>query len=544
MKNEWIIWILLVVVIVAVALYFRLYGNQTVSVFVGINSSYVTANTLYPFQKVVLPISVMNTGGSNIVSMLFSVSANGNFSNTYQLTIPPGKIAILHYNFTPSLPGTYKVSVVADPAHVFSISDIASAGNSTTVTIQQPANAAPYTLLPKGNITSYQLSNNNRAGLISSDYLVGTYNLYGFASSGLNNGFIGSILNISQQYVMNVSSASADYGNGGFASSTWIRGYVSPTIVGVAALGKGYKVTNYTIAQRTVTLAAVQNSTTLCSWYDSGWTKIVIYHNSSSSCLRIYNGTIKTLNATLVQPNSTMYGKMALANATQLGNYTSYSGSGTAYSRMFLLGTQIIAPKVSTGNIGSTTCFGVLRSGNKTSYCSTYLVPANGTISGIGLVRTTSYIGRYNVSVFSLVNNSQLLSAANTAGQLISGLGLNGSSASFSNGFSNTCSFGNVLSCSNAQFYNGTLSLKITNDLNSTIKLNSLLCHTAGAGNVTRLSDALAPGNSLNASTKCYTLGSVIEGIPLNLKLNLVLNYTESNSIKMLNGNATVNIFS
>ena len=94
MEKEWIFWIVLIVVIAAAALYFRFYSSQAIAMQVGIKDN-MSSSIIYPFQKISLPITVSNTGGSSISRLTFEVVTNGNVTRTYQLTIPSGKQVVI-----------------------------------------------------------------------------------------------------------------------------------------------------------------------------------------------------------------------------------------------------------------------------------------------------------------------------------------------------------------------------------------------------------------------------------------------------------------
>ncbi|MDE1850291.1 MAG: hypothetical protein KGH54_00655 [Candidatus Micrarchaeota archaeon] len=543
MNKEWIFWAILVAVIATGALYFKFYSTQTISMFVSINGS-ATVGTIYPFEKILLPITVQNTGSGSITNLVFDVKNNGNSSVAYQLSIPEGKSVTLQYNFTPSKPGAYNISVVADPAQVYNIVNRQNSMNTTMVVVTNASPAMAYSLIPQGNLSDYSQNNYGRGGFIASSFLFGSYKLDAFAPVGNRDTFITSLLNITQLYIRNVSVASASYANGASSYSVWIRGYLSPSVMGVAASGRGYKVSNYTINGTVVTVANMTNTTTLCSWYQGGWIKSVVFDNASGTCLGIYKGTIRTLNKSPAYGNATYFARVNPLNSTLLGNFSGRFGGKRFYSTLLQNGVTFVAPQISINSSEDSRCLGVISKQNGTSFCSVFVVPANGFITGIALIRTTAYVGNYNLSVYTLVNNSRVFQSIPTAFSIINKFNISGTSASFSSGFSNTCQFNSSFPCGNANFYNGTLVLRITNNLNQSLHLNSLSCYSMGTPVPTKLSQSLPALGSMNLSASCYSLGKPLGGIPLNLQLSLLLNYTAANVTKTLAGNATINIFS
>lgn len=544
MKNEWIFWALLVIVVVLFSLYLKLNSTSTIGMFVGISNN-VGNNLLYPFQRVIIPINVTNTGSSAITNVVFTIKINGNTSTSYQLTIPVGKNVNIQYNFTPKVAGMYNISVVADPADIYQIANRNNAHNSTFINVSMAQNAMPYLLLPNRNVTSSGSLDLGRAGFLASSFIYQTYGIPSFAPTSKYDAFVFSVLNLTQQYVRNVSTAYAGYANGDYAYSVWTSGYLSPRIMGVAASAKGYQAINYTLRGRNVTFVDLGNDTTYCSWYDMGWIKNVVYHNLSFTCLSIYDNTTATLTSPLQSMNSTVYSKtLAINGSIFLGNYTSRVGNDSKFGSLAQVGSEFIATSIGSNSTIGTKCYGVINTVNGTSYCSTYILPLQGGIQGIALLRTSSQIGNLNASALSVINNSRIFQAVPIAIGFIKSLNLTGQSAVFNSGFSNSCNFLNSFACNATNFRNGTMSLSITNNLNSTARINSMYCRTRGNVKSTPLNFSLAAHSTANANVTCYTNGNVIAGVPLNLKVSLLLNYTSLNITNTVNGNATVNVFS
>ncbi|MDE1869749.1 MAG: hypothetical protein KGH71_02065 [Candidatus Micrarchaeota archaeon] len=546
MNREWIFWALLVIVIVVVSLYIRLYSTQTIAMSISLANPQAV-NTIYPYQNVVLPITVTNTGSSAISSLVFSVLSNGNQQQAYQLTIPVGKSVSIQYNFTPVSSGTYNITVVADPAKVYNVQNRNGAENTTTVVIANFSSPRIYTLLPKGNVSSYNQMNLGRGGFLASSFLYSSYGINMFSSTSPQDKIILSVLNLTQTYVRNVSSARATYSNGTYAYSVWIRGYLKPSIIGTAAVGAGYHVTNYTIAGNTVTFVRISNSTSLCSWYESGWIKSVAYGNSSASCLGIYNGTIKTLNSSPVIINATVYNRMinnTEVNTTLLGNYSGINGGASSYGELSVAGSAFVVPKITLNGSSSAKCYGIVSTANGTTFCSVYLLPPSGAISGFALIKTMAQIGKVNASVFSLVNSSAVYASIPFAIASIKALNLSGAPGNFSSGFTSSCGFNSSFTCSNPTFLNGTIRLNITNTMNQSAQINALGCYETGSGFRTSVNATVAAHSSNTIGATCYSLGRPITGVPLKLTLKLLLNYTSGGATGSVAGNATINILS
>ncbi|MDE1846544.1 MAG: hypothetical protein KGH52_00600 [Candidatus Micrarchaeota archaeon] len=549
MEKEWIFWIILIAVIVVASLYYRFYNTQAIAMSVSINSS-ATSQTLYPYQKVTLPITIQNTGSSPINRLNFEVSQSGNTSVAYEITLPPGKSVIVPYNFTPSLPGNYNISVVVDPAKLYNIVDRGSSQPSTLVHVTPAAQAAPYSLLPSANVSQYgsaniKTFNTSQIGLIGSTILFADYGIQKFAPVGQNNSFVYSIVNLTVQYTRNISTAYAFYDNGYYAYSTWMRGYITPDVFGIAAASRGYQTSNYTINGSRVTFVRFSNVTSGCAWYQKGWVEMLVYHGPS--CIGVVNGTIKTLTAPVGSVNSTAYNgiKRMLGNFS-LANFSQYWNGNTSYSAMTLLNDGEIATVGVSPYTSNNICFGEIKLINGTNFCSAYILQTTqGNIPKISLVRTSAFLGKNNLTVYSLINSSRWYDALPVQVGMISSLNLSGASKSFVSAYGNTCALNASFGCTLNGFYNGTAALTITNNLNSSVSISALNCFTTPPWKPTALANqTIAAHSSANLTAKCYEQGDLIFGVPVNLQLHISANYTAGGRNYLVSGNATANLFS
>ncbi len=82
------IWIVFFVLVIAGALYLRYYYQPSIS----LNLSFVgnDSHLFYPYEQVSVPISVQNTGSSEISDLSFGIYTNNNLTRTYKMTIPAG----------------------------------------------------------------------------------------------------------------------------------------------------------------------------------------------------------------------------------------------------------------------------------------------------------------------------------------------------------------------------------------------------------------------------------------------------------------------
>lgn len=408
-----------------------------------------------------------------------------------------------------------------------------------------PDNATPYALLPAANLTSLQSVNLQRGGYIVNAYLNSSFSTGAFAiiGNGEINSFIGPVLNLTAYYTYNSSLANAKYVNGDRAYSIWIRGYANPSIVATAANASKLQYSSIRTSFGNMTLVKISNGTTLCSWYAGGWLKMLAYVGSRS-CYQAINAS--AAGAVNGPAHSVLPSSSALENASLLANYTGKMGSVTYSATLSMLGSStnssFVYVEVSNNTAVDNICDGIITNVSNKHYCSVYLFPLSGSAGSISLIKTTSYAGTYNLTVMSLVNTSKILAQAQTNINIIRGFNFSGSSIGFISGRVDTCSFNASFPCANATFNNGMMTFRITDNMSSGAKLNRVACYSSGTANQTYVGSALTAGGTMNVTVPCYSYGALISGIPLNLNLNLLLNYTVANTMKTLAGRAYIPI--
>lgn len=536
--KETYIWVLLIVVILTAALYLRFFYQPAIGILVVINGS-ATAHALYPYQNIQLPLDVLNTGGSQIKNLSIGIERNGNLTTLYKVTLPAGKQTTIPFNYTPTSAGTYAFGAVADPGKLYNIADRTKAESNLTVVVGREENATPYLLLPALNMTSSRNINIRGGGYIIDSYIYSRYNLSNFSLTdniAVNN-FVTPLLDLVSGYIANVSVGDARYSNNSSAYSIWVRGYTSSEIVPTAESAKGLTPRNVTTGVGRVTFAALSNSTTLCSWYSGGWTKLLA-SSGKRSCAGILNQSAGKVTAR--QP-SRYLSMINVPNSTALANYSGSFGITNFASKLyFSRNSTFLYTSIATNTERSNTCYGLINIVNGTSYCSQYIFPVSGSINGTSMFKTTAYIGLYNITVMSLLNTSHLISQVPINIGILRSFNVSGTSQQFVSGIQSTCAFSLTLFCSNITVANGTVKFTLLNGKNSTITLSKIACYQyPPAINVT-LNESIASGKSANVTAKCYTLGSVLSGLPISLHLNLVLNYKISNTTQSISGVAYI----
>ncbi len=543
MKREIYAWIAIIVVIAAVALFFRYFYQPTISIALSISPT--SRVHLYPYQKAAFEINVFNNGSSAIENMSLGVLINGNLSTLYKVTLPAGKQSTIAYNYSPTAAGNYSIQVVADPGKLYNIADRSQATTNASVGVIAADNATPSELLPKGNMTSFR-----HATLTNGAYLLGTYmydqfnvSEFTLTGNGQIDSFLKPVLNITANYIKNISAAEASYSiNNSRVYSVWIKGYLSPNIFSAATFGSSLSTTNVSTAAGTVIFIKMLNDTTFCGWYAGGWIK-VLAEQYGVACYSIINATSSNVNA--VQPaglGNRFRSGITIANATALGNYSLTSQKGDYLASLSLIkNSSFVYDTISnTSGEHSNLCFGLIGSAYNTSYCSVYIFSKSNALSGIALIRTTAYVGAYNLTAFSLINVSHAVVQAQAAEGILHAINVSGTSLSFITGIVNTCAFNDSFTCGNITYNNGTVTFSIKNNMSNTATLNSVECYTAIGVFNTTLGVALAGGSSRGITTPCYNLTTPLSGALLNLHLNLKLNYTVSNSTRSLVGSAFI----
>lgn len=535
MKREIYYWAVLIIVILAAALYVRFNSHPQISVMLNFTSA-VPNSTIYQYQKATLSLQVSNLGPT-VRDLPISIIINGNLTSVYNVSLSQGKGTIVELSHTFSSPGEYNFTAEADPANLYNLANRNKATSSEMITVLTPATPTPQKLFPGNSIVFYH-SNMTSLGYEISSYLDTNYSVGQMQLSDLVlvNNFMYRIFEIGGSYIANFSSAGADY-NGSKGYSIWFDGYLEPSVINAAAQAENLTVTNTTAGKEPVTMVMLSANTTLCSWYSSGWVKTFSWQGNSTCAEKM------ATEAQGTSRNNTLEKILAVPNGSiQIGDFYKSSPKGTRWGRLVVDNTSsIIYYSLWKNFTENHTCYGLTDTFNTSSYCSVYLLPNSGLPGNTSLIRTTEYVGNYNLSVFSLTNSSM-----NPFGEvskniyLIQKVGLDGNAIKFTDGITNTCSFTGNLNCSSPTFGNSSISLNITNNFNSTIKLNAIGCFWNGIGPGSPVNKILQPGQSAEVTAGCYNDSKSITAIPLNLQLRLFLNYTENNVSKTVPGGALI----
>ncbi len=522
--------------ILGAALYLRLFYQPAVSIVL----TSPTNISLYPYQLAEIPIKVLNNGGTPIRNMSIGVYVNSTLNTLYKVTLPPGKFVFLNFTYVPSFNSTFEITAVADPGRLYDIIDRPLARSTTYLHVAKAEEPSAYAMLPAGNIVAEKIEHLNAGGYALASYLNATYGLTRIKLTNVSyfNNFLDSILQYVLTNVRQLAAADATYANGTSASAVWIMGFLSPNLTNTAALINGLKAENISVAGKQVTVVYFPNDTTLCSYYSQGWLKMLLARPGNCTSML----SAKRASSVLL---SSFYSNTAIANAINLGNYSLVTPEGEKAGAFALLdNASFLYSTISSNSLAyeEPVCYGLITNTSNVSYCSQYLFPKNNTFVGTNaLMRTTAYIGNYNLSVFSLLSSSYLLQQVPINIGIIRGFEIEGKPLMFSSGITNMCSFNNTFSCSNVSFLNGNLYFSLKN-LNSTLHILNASCYLLPPYKPKPVNVTLAKGQVVNMSIPCYDLGKSITGLALNLRLFVGIGYSINSTNHEIIGRAYIPI--
>ncbi len=534
---------LIAIIVIAAGIYFGVFYSSPMSVQVRFLNGTNISRSVYPYQNVALPIAITNTGSGSITSMNVEIDVNGQLSSYYKVTLPQSKEAVLNYNFTPTYPGYYNITATVDPGHLYNIVNRQNAQKTFDVYVAVPGKDQPYTILPKGNYTARGAIYATAIGMDFAGYLMNNYSI----SLDKSNQFTGfdkifiPLFNVANNYIKSVSVEYANYSNGSYTYSVWFNSYLSDNIINTALQGyqaghkNSVKISYEMMDGSNVTVADFGNESTLCSWYADGWMKNLMYHGKLGCYGVLLN---ETPNGTSAINQYHLSNKvLEKANLTEIANFTYQSGNEFSYGQILYDGREVVLPILSN-KPGSEVCYGLINYINNTDYCSYYVPGKQSIYSNTSIINTYLNTKQYNISLFAVVNSSQVLSSLPTSFGILDGYNMSNKSVNFVSGLTNTCKLGNGISCDNVTFANSVIGFDLLS--NKTMNLNGISCFQNPPGKITPLNLTVYKNTSVHVNAECYNGISPIGGVPLNLGLGLNLNYTVANQISSIKGTAYI----
>jgi hypothetical protein len=308
-----------------------------------------------------------------------------------------------------------------------------------------------------------------------------------------------------------------------------------------------HKQYNTTINGIGVSYIAVNNKTSICYMYDRGWTKILAYFNSSNagSCVGIvgktYSGAESNTIVAQIKANTGMAVNQMhfiYTNSTSLGSALAYSNSlstVTFFDNKFGFFTSVI--QNTTAFKGQQPkCKGLVYTNSTASVCSVIVSPS-GASGNFGMVNTTELTSSYRVSLYSLVNQSNLVLAHENGVALIGALNVS-NVIMWSSMFKDTCSFRNASVGCNVTSFNYSTNmahLRISSQLSGPIRINTMSCYAIGVQQNYTVGTTIASGGAANVSVQCFSI-PVGEVASLYNNYLLAINYTYMNSTRVSGG--------
>jgi hypothetical protein len=547
--KEIALYVLLALVVV-VAIIYLLSGTFKSSYSVQIELSQLNQSVTYPYQTLHYMVNISNKGNNQIDDLLVGFYLNGVQQTTESVSIPPRQSVAIVRNFTFSSPGPYEFNVIADPGHILDIANRGLAQNTITTNVTQPSIPNIYTSLPNTNISSTQSFTFDEAGMISTAAIGQRYNItlfnQLFGPSQGENVTLKIFENIAP-YLSYANGAYISYANKSTAYVVWMQGTLNPQLIKYVTSSFGITTT---VQPNGLNFAKLGNTTSLCTWYGGGWTKLIIYSNASrpATCSVFtqssFNSTESANFGTAIKDNQNLTyleSKFVYSNVTPLGSTISMQGSNglnLTAANIFnnSLGFFFVSSiKKNSGGANSvlanSTCYGLVYSNKNTSICSYYIFPRNGSASTVyGLINTSMINQNYILSIYSLVNQSSLVIAHESAARLINALNLSGKSTQWNSGFTSSCKLSNSsFPCKFVTFnYTGNIgTVNITNKLSLPIRVNNVNCELApGFPNVT-IGRTIAANQTAQISFHCYNTGILAAGA--ETQYTLLMNYTFNN---------------
>ncbi|MGC8479573.1 MAG: CARDB domain-containing protein [Candidatus Micrarchaeia archaeon] len=523
-NNMWILGGVIVVIFLAVVFYFSFMpkSNQ-ISVSIIMNS---INTTVYPYQTIYASANIINTGNTSFSSVPFGLLYNGSLVEVYNISLPAGKYTQINFSKEALIPGKYQLKVVLDPIGNEQLSTTSTSENSLYVNILNPQNPMPYSLLSSNN--SYEkFSNEAGDSYVVTSYLYNAYGLSVFRLSDIPavTAFLSPIMNLTYSLLNKIYTAQATYKNS-TVYSVWIQGPINQKIIYEAGKGANLTTYNKTLNGTDVSFVQLDKNTTLCSWYQEGWTKSLAIMGSPN-CFEYINKSKITNTITLYPDNQLRY----LGSNDLIYNMTFNSIVGKGYGKLFILNRSFVFESVEPNLVGNNVCYGLINNVNNRSYCSSYIFKNNNnSIGAISAMDTKVYVGNYNLSVISLINTSLITEQVLSSINILQKINYTGKSEEFSSGISSSCIFNASLACSLPVFGLNGLTMNLKNNLNTTFRINKVACYGLGNKIFTTINDSIAPNSNTTITVPCYDNGNVISGVSLGLYLNMVMNYTISKS--------------
>ncbi len=535
--------VIVVVIAVAVAYVLSTQIHHTYDISVTLRAN-VSASP-YPYQAGHFRADINNTGSGTATDVPLLIYLNGNPIGSYKVTLPQGKGGAVAWNYTFPYSGTYQFQAIADPGHVFSISNRSAAHGSISIIVNPPQSSNVYSSIPNDNITYTQSFTLLQNGSAAVSLMALGYN------TSILNGIMGPARSVMLRMLQDLSDtinlvqgAVAYYPGNQVAYTAWVQGTITPALVGAVVNSYSVPISSISANGTKAAFARVTNTTSMCFYYSNGWTKIISYYNSTlnATCASI-SSTAYTGNASsvVVGTGKAIAGlenispRFVYSNSSYLGSALTYDngthGTASIFSNQYGTFMSYLKRNNAPVNLSvNSTCNGIIYPAANVFVCSSGIAPIRNSGETADLINETIVTENYTASIYSFVNRTNLLLANNAGINLLLSLNISNRSAGWNSTFVNTCSLNETpygyLPCRVASFShtNYTTTIGIISALSTPITLTSIACYTPGIKQAYPINIALAPGGTANVTTTCTNppipLGTI------STTYDIAINYT------------------
>ena len=511
---------------------------------------------LYPYDTSNITIKVSNTGGIGISNMPLDLYLNTTELRAYGVTLQPGQNATIEYNYTFTSPGSYSFQAIADPAELFRISDRSGAQSAAVATVAPAENPDVYTSIPNNGVMSTQAFTLSGTGLAFIWLLAHAYNISSFSGIfGPSAGVTGKTLSSLSQYISVANGAQATYYNGSKAYTVWLEGPVTPGTIAAYVSSFGSSPVVSSLNGTPLYYFALNGTTSACAYYAGGWTRFVTVYNNSRdyTCASLsstsFNATESSRMSAALKNDSVLRKApgMTYSGASLYGSSLSFNTSALGFQNFFanqygffdsyVLGS-VQAPQ-------NATCYGLITLYNRTSVCSSYVLPRNGTLNTSVALLDSAAIGRnYTIGIYSMVDRADITSAYTNAGSLLNAFNVSQAYTVWLAPLRNSCGFKqNAIGCHVENFnpLNASGTLALHNGMNSSIVLRRVSCFLSNLPSTEYLNTSIAQGQNATVPVSCSSLTSAV--VSAETSYVLALNYTVSGSNAVAAGTLNVTNF-
>ena len=555
--KELLLYAIMAIVVVFIVVFVLSKGLVGGSYSVNLTLTRVGQPATFPYQTEHYVVNVTNTGRTPITNLLVGFYLDGVSESTNTISLPAGSTITLIRNYTYPTPGQYSFQAVADPSHILNLENRQNTQASINTNISQPQLQDVFVSIPNNNIKSLQtFTFSNAQGVISAVALGQRYNV------SLVNRFFGPSETISTSIFENAYQGTADvygvyaaYTNNTIAYTAWMQGTINPQIVAEVIASYGVNVKQLNVSTGSIAFAPINKNTSMCAYYNGGWTKLISYFNNSlpGTCANIattvYAPTESAALANVVvqDKNLTKYQSLFFfTNSSTLGSALTYDPNTLTASNLFengnfglFLGSiQHTSNTLNVSSLTNSTCFGPIFSQNGVNVCTYVLPTRTGNYSlPYALLNSTYLTANYKINMYSLINNTEIGDVSPNIGNVIEQLKINANSVVWASPFKNSCQFDNLsIGCkfNNFDSSNYNASFTLTNNLPLNLTINKINCELApGFANYT-INKTIAPNSSYEIIHRCDVVAGPLASPETSYIL--LLNYTYNGSVYYTHG--------